>query len=326
MKDILITENIKNYKNINIKNLEKIKHKEIGDLVHVDILIDNGWMFSYSFELPLCILFRNSYDENVNRFIPLTVSDRPRQVGNATIKISRYHFLGLIRFIQIYKKQLIDYSNNKNIPRWHCDYFDPMLTKNLNEETKLLLEEPSLSKGETGLPMDIWIDDGKTYERGGHWKRLKFNDGNGTHTNGWAAMTIPDKKILHHKEDRNTRVLQKFYDINDKMINDVMDGKLPFDYLKHYLTKVDKHGNAITEPETYIYHDAGYNGYKIITNTNTGKFSIIDQNKNMITDKWFDSVNMFMNYGKHGLLSYCTDENNNYLMDVNGNIRNIDSL
>ena len=42
------------------------------------------------------------------------------------------------------------------------------------DESELVCEMSNKYKEETGLPMNIWIDETKTYVRGGHGKRIKF--------------------------------------------------------------------------------------------------------------------------------------------------------
>lgn len=38
----------------------------------------------------------------------------------------------------------------------------------------MLFEMANVWKADTGLPMNIWLDDSDRYKRGGHWMRIKF--------------------------------------------------------------------------------------------------------------------------------------------------------
>jgi hypothetical protein len=60
------------------------------------------------------------------------------------------------------------------------------------DKLTILDEMANLAKSDTGLPVIIWLDSSRTYLRGGHGKRIKFqNDyGNTTNRSNLISMTI----------------------------------------------------------------------------------------------------------------------------------------
>jgi hypothetical protein len=59
-------------------------------------------------------------------------------------------------------------------------------------------EMAGFRKEDSGLPVNLWLDDSSRYKRSGHWKRIKFqNDhGNKLISDNLLTMTIsPDPKI-----------------------------------------------------------------------------------------------------------------------------------
>lgn len=209
--------------NKDINCLKKIEHEVINDLIHVDILIDTNNIFKNKFNMPLCVLFRNSYDREVDDFVAMTVSDEPIIIGEDEINISRYHFLELKDFIRKKREYLEKYANGKNIPLWQCDYFQP-------------------------------------------------------------------KKQSEKAEEK--RLIKNF-------------------------------GKNIT-----IYKNAGYKNYRIIKNEDTGKFNIVNEKTEIISDKWVDFVTKYLNFGRFGgwfRCEYVDDEGYTkmYLISPNGNIKYI---
>jgi hypothetical protein len=58
-------------------------------------------------------------------------------------------------------------------------------------EPERLLEMSKLTARETGLPVDVWIDEGRTFTKSGHGRRIKFQGDRGDpNTRNWVPMTI----------------------------------------------------------------------------------------------------------------------------------------
>ena len=79
-------------------------------------------------------------------------------------------------------------------------------------------------KPETGLPVNIWIDEAKEYLDGGHAKRLKFqiNHANVVQKHNLATMTFEGKVIMTHGMESN-------YELDDddiKAVRNFMNNNL----------------------------------------------------------------------------------------------------
>jgi hypothetical protein len=82
-----------------------------------------------------------------------------------------------------------------------------------------LLEMTKLIKHETGLPVDIWVDEGKTFSR--HGRRIKFQDSPDPDSGTWLTITVEEsprvivrkgKKINLNKSDLD--LVKKFVIMN----------------------------------------------------------------------------------------------------------------
>jgi hypothetical protein len=90
-----------------------------------------------------------------------------------------------------------------------------------NIKTEHLLEMSKITSRETGLPVDIWVDEGKTFTKSGHGKRIKFQgDKSNPNTHNWVPLTIskdpqiPDKNIQHNLSAKEINMIKQFIIIN----------------------------------------------------------------------------------------------------------------
>jgi flagellar basal body rod protein FlgG len=116
-------------------------------------------------------------------------------------------------FIELYKIATSNESLRENIEPIH------------------LIEMSKLTAQETGLPVDIWIDEGGTFTKSGHGKRIKFQgDKNNPNTYNWVPLTvsedpqIPIKNIKHNLNNQEIGQIKLFVaknlDILNKLGND----------------------------------------------------------------------------------------------------------
>ena len=109
------------------------------------------------------------------------------------------------------------------------------LTESENEEenTIVLVEMATLRKFETGLPVNIFVDDGGTWSKTGHGKRIKFqpDTGNTPITKNMIPMSIEDEPRILIKNPKLS--------INSKQINQI---KLFIRINKDILLNVEKIG------------------------------------------------------------------------------------
>jgi hypothetical protein len=96
--------------------------------------------------------------------------------------------------------------------------------ENLQENIQFghLMEMSVLRKNETGLPVNIWVDEGNTYQKPGHEPRIKIQSDNGDHPNSRnmipmsisddPEILINDQKLSLSKNEIN--LIKQFIRIN----------------------------------------------------------------------------------------------------------------
>jgi hypothetical protein len=93
-------------------------------------------------------------------------------------------------------------------------------------ESEKLQEMSKLISHETGLPMTIWVDEGRTFIKGGHGNRLKFQDGPDTSSRSWPTMSInddPQPMDKHNLSNKDIKKLQLFITKNLTALNRLGD-------------------------------------------------------------------------------------------------------
>jgi hypothetical protein len=101
-----------------------------------------------------------------------------------------------------------------------------------------LWEMAGLRKSDSGLPVNLWLDDSKWYTKAGHWKRIKFqgDHGNNVNTGNLYSMTIsenpvimpPDAEIKIKLSSREIEKIKQFVRLNYKLLSDLADAKISF--------------------------------------------------------------------------------------------------
>ena len=103
------------------------------------------------------------------------------------------------------------------------DFFELRMVVLSNEhlqekiEIGRLMEMSKLTKRETGLPVDIWVDEGKTFLKSGHSRRIKFQgDKSDPNTHNWVPLTISDnpqiegENVSHNLNSKEIRKIKLF--------------------------------------------------------------------------------------------------------------------
>lgn len=139
--------------------------------LNVDIFVDDGMSYiRHNHELLLFV--RNGYDKSVNEFIPFSVSTNPIVLDDVMDFNIDYEDIFCVQdFILANLKSLQDLAN-KNINQISFVHSVQIPSYSICEDRKLLTEMSTLRKEDTNLPMDIWVDEGVTFQ--GHAPRLKF--------------------------------------------------------------------------------------------------------------------------------------------------------
>jgi hypothetical protein len=77
-------------------------------------------------------------------------------------------------------------------------------------EQESIMSMATLRKIETGLPVNIWVDDGMEYKGSGHGKRIKFQPDKGDRpvTRNFATMKLSDTKVVGEHELSSKEIQQ----------------------------------------------------------------------------------------------------------------------
>jgi len=91
----------------------------------------------------------------------------------------------------------------------------------------------NLRKSKSGLPVNVWLDEGQTYKNAGHGYRLKFqtNRQNQWTNNELATMTISDTPRVIGEHGLSARVIKELEDFvvrNKNLLMQLADMKIDF--------------------------------------------------------------------------------------------------
>lgn len=139
--------------------------------LNVDIFVDDGGSYLRN-QHPLLVFARNGYDKSVNDFIPFLVSERPVILKEYDEYGISYNDIFAIQYFIISNIEILKGLANDKISQ--TEFFDYIKIPEyvIAEDKKLINEMATLRAKDSGLPMDIWLDEGSTYI--GHAPRLKF--------------------------------------------------------------------------------------------------------------------------------------------------------
>lgn len=148
------------------------------------------------------------------------------------------------------EKALIQNKEGNWIPLLDCEKVEEDWLP-IYEDPNLMLEMATRSKEKTGLPMKIWVDDGKHYINGGHSKRLKFQiDTNNPNTRSFGVMDL-DGKVLEPQgkitslSGQEIKQLRNFVYNNRYLLDRLADEEFDVEDVWKYVIK----GGEIAAPE-----------------------------------------------------------------------------
>ena len=139
--------------------------------LNVDIFVDDGKSY-IRHNHKLLLFVRNGYDKSVNEFIPFSISNNPMILDDMIDFHISYNDIFDVQDFILSNLDILQSLANKNISQLSFVQSIRIPSYALCEEKKLLIEMSTLRKEDTNLPMDIWVDEGATYQ--GHAHRLKF--------------------------------------------------------------------------------------------------------------------------------------------------------
>jgi len=188
----------------------------------VDIFVDDDQAYRV-YKHPKWIFFRNSYDKNSRNFLPMLISKNPKiPLRNSSINISLEDVEKIKRFVIMNFSALLMRADAK-VSRIYP-----------------INEMATLHTYDSGMKVNLWLDDAQHYLQGGHGKRLKFDSGNGPkNTRGYVTLTLPGLKIEneHHLKINNKKLklAVKFAKLNMDLLDKLADEVIKW---KEFLPKV----------------------------------------------------------------------------------------
>lgn len=287
----------------------------------VDVKIDTGRAYEY-LGLPPAMFFRNGYGEQ-NEFLPILIGPDPNRRHPEALNITQRDYYRMENFVARNWKKLMRIANEE------LDVFDDLLTKGFILEGKAVLNEMSkLRPSKTGLFRNIWVDEGETYKKGGHWLRIKVET-DGSHSTSWATLKIPSYEWIGADAIPlpERRQIEGYVKANIETLSALMLGKIDLEDYNSSSLKVDGKGNAITKnvevPEWIEVYDVNF-GMKVYKH-NKSPFGYIyskDGKSSFFVDSKgkpiiFDDTRPFNSKG----LAYASIGDKLYLLNANGGIK-----
>lgn len=223
----------------------KVNTKRSG--VSVDLWVDDGGSY-VRHEHPLWLYVRNgySYDDN---FIPISICGNPQiMANNIKLKISYSILLQIKQFIRLNKKLIIALATKKINNIYFLDNVKS-IKRTANEE--LINEMATLDPSLTGLPTEIWVDEGTSPQ---HAPRIKFKASSDQHiTKEYTSMSIEDEPKVFNYPKKNVivkpkdiQMIEQFVLYNKEILR--MLGKGLIDYRTEflpYMIRFGKNGGPI---------------------------------------------------------------------------------
>lgn len=201
----------------------------------VDVFVDDGGSFIRQGH-NLVLFARNGIGRNCNSFIPFSIEPKPRVTDSEMdFNVSYDVIFSIQDFIQNNLGALINLANGKISQ----ELFVQSLVMNrsnlrfVGESKNILFEMATLRVKDSGLPMDIWLDEGATYQ--GHAPRIKFRASNEQRTtHEFSSMilskpptieNLPDNSPLRKKDIEK---LKRFVINNFEALRRLADGEIDF--------------------------------------------------------------------------------------------------
>ena len=246
----LISESIKKFllAEYHMSDLEELmeymwlKPNETG--LNVDIFVDDGGAYKRH-RHRLLLWARNGYSKMIDDFIPFSIDRHPRILNNdLEYNISYDDIFKIQNFIIRNLKGLIDLADRR-IGQIAFANKIQKIEGHLNESSHMISEMATLRKEDSGLPMDIWIDEGQTYIR--HAPRIKFRASSEQHlTREYSSMLLTNPPTIENMPQksplkrRDIEILEQFVIDNLEGLKAVADGT--WDFRSQFIPNMVKPG------------------------------------------------------------------------------------
>ena len=209
--------------------------------LNVDIFVDDGGSYQRNGH-TLLLWVRNGYSKSIAEFIPFSISNTPQILDeNIDYNITYNDIFAIQDFIVFNLQNLALLANQKISQK---EFVNTIKTPSyaITEKKEILSEMATLRAQDSNLPMDIWLDEGATYQ--GHAPRLKFRASNEQRTTReFSSMLLTDPPTIENmpsnspikKKDIDT--LKSFVVKNLDLLLKLANGEI--DYLTDFLPNME---------------------------------------------------------------------------------------
>ena len=210
--------------------------------LRVDLFIDDGGSY-IRHNHNLLLFFRNGYSKTDNVFIPVLITEHPYVLDDETdFKISYDDVFDILDFIQINCNLLRKFGDGEISHNDFINFLKPFNQKMVVENRLTILSEmATLRRDDSGLPFDIWLDEGATYIK--HAPRIKFRASNEQRTTReYSSMLITNPPTIENLPDktpirkRDLEKLKAFVVNNMEALLRLANGEI--DYTTEFLPKL----------------------------------------------------------------------------------------
>jgi hypothetical protein len=303
-----------------ILEYERIDPKSSG--LAVDIFIDGSGSYKI-WQHPPMVYFQNSLNRDEFEYLPIMLNKKPIiPIRGAKVKI------GL--------------SNLNDIKKYILKNYDALLISaegrgarlypiNENKDVIPLNEMSTLKSEQTGMKIDLWIDDSKAYQRGGHAKRLKFqpSTGGGDVTGNFPSIRLHDLTLddPFHQKPKSYAIdtAREFVELNKDFLSMVADRQIEYNvFLSHIKLPSDSNINIFVDylqtkgifnanymqPQYKIISKQPSFGYRVVELN--GKFNYINEKNELYSNKWYDQAGEFCEWNDDTIRATVVDGNKKY--------------
>lgn len=258
--------------------------------IPVDMLIDDGQFYT-SRHTPLIMFFRNGYMDE-NEWIPVSISINPQILSRSKIKIFKSDLYKIRIFAERNKDVLKALADGD---MRYIDFRNSVL--NLRESKNQLNEMAILYPYDTGAPLRIWVDNGKTWKSSGHAPRVKIEYPKGEKdSRSYVPLKLPDfteaiPGTLKNLPPRDVKLTLCFLNANKEVLNDITNNGCPTEEIFSRITKIDDNGNVVEQNEEPEYLKVGdlIKGYSIVKNS-VGELNILSPVGTLVTKDWYSYI------------------------------------
>ena len=245
----------------------------------VDFAADD-WKIYEKVGFPKCFFFRNSYLKEKTEWLPISLENPYQSLFEykyLNIRLDDYD--KLCEFVETYQTQLIQMANDKYSL---LDFIDNIKGGLVIENRCSLNEMANLPPSQTGLNHRIWVDNGQTHKKGGHWLRIKVSS-----VNGDATLTIPSLDWVGGEviKPSDRTLIEKYVKINMDKLTKTLMGQMTLDEYKNVSMKVDSKGLPIKnlDVKSWVLFGSLDNNINIyVNNKQPIKYFVTSDNKNSL--------------------------------------------